>query len=61
MTEMASAVAPAARGGAGGNAVQVLCNGRWLAPGTVIFMHPYGRHDPVDIVQNFFLVRGQGT
>lgn len=40
------------------NSVQVLCNGDWLAPGTVIFMHPYGRHDPVEIVQNFFLVRG---
>jgi glyoxylase-like metal-dependent hydrolase (beta-lactamase superfamily II) len=35
----------------------VLCNGRWLAPGTVIFLHPYGRHDQVEIVQNFFLVR----
>jgi glyoxylase-like metal-dependent hydrolase (beta-lactamase superfamily II) len=42
------------------HAVRVLCNGRWLAPGTVIFMHPHGRHDPVEIVQNFFLVRGGG-
>jgi glyoxylase-like metal-dependent hydrolase (beta-lactamase superfamily II) len=40
------------------HAVEVLCNGHWVAPGTVIFMHPYGRHDPVDIVQNFFVVRG---
>lgn len=43
-----------------GNSVQALCNGSWLAPGTVIFMHPHGRHEPVDIVQNFFLVRGAG-
>jgi glyoxylase-like metal-dependent hydrolase (beta-lactamase superfamily II) len=53
-------VAPPRAGAAGRHAVQVLCNGRWQAPGTVIFLHPYGRHDPVEIVQNFFLVRGGG-
>jgi glyoxylase-like metal-dependent hydrolase (beta-lactamase superfamily II) len=44
----------------GHHAVEVLCNGRWVAPGTVIYLHPYGRHDPIDIVQNFFVVRGDG-
>lgn len=38
--------------------VEVLCNGSWVAPGTVVYLHPHGRHDPVDIVQNFFVVRG---
>lgn len=40
--------------------VQVLCNGKWTAPGTVIFMHPHGRHDRVEIVQNFFVISGDG-
>jgi glyoxylase-like metal-dependent hydrolase (beta-lactamase superfamily II) len=40
--------------------VHVLCNGHWEAPGTVIYLHPYGRHDPVPIAQNFFVVRGPG-
>jgi glyoxylase-like metal-dependent hydrolase (beta-lactamase superfamily II) len=44
----------------GRHAVQILNNGRWTAPGTVIYMHPHGRHDPVEIVQNFFVVRGAG-
>jgi glyoxylase-like metal-dependent hydrolase (beta-lactamase superfamily II) len=51
-------IAPATT--AGGHAVHVLCNGRWSAPGTVIFMHPHGRHTPVEIVQNFFVVSGEG-
>lgn len=40
--------------------VRVVCNGSWIAPGTVIFMHPHGRHAPVPIVQNFFVVSGDG-
>jgi glyoxylase-like metal-dependent hydrolase (beta-lactamase superfamily II) len=52
--------APATRPGrAGDHAVQILDNGRWIAPGTVIYMHPHGRHDPVEIAQNFFVVRGE--
>lgn len=51
---------PAAGRSAAAHAVQVLRNGRWTAPGTVIFMHPHGRHTPVDIVQNFFVVRADG-
>jgi glyoxylase-like metal-dependent hydrolase (beta-lactamase superfamily II) len=43
----------------GYHAIQILNNGRWMAPGTVIYMHPHGRHDPVEIVQNFFVVRGE--
>jgi len=59
--DMAAAAVPEAGEAARhGHSVQVLCNGRWQAPGTVIFMHPHGRHDPVDIVQNFFLVRHGG-
>jgi glyoxylase-like metal-dependent hydrolase (beta-lactamase superfamily II) len=42
------------------HSVYVLCNGRWVAPGTVIFMHPHQRHAPVEIVQNFFVVSGGG-
>lgn len=41
-------------------AVTILDNGEWVAPGTVMYFHPFGRHDPVQIVQNFFLVRGNG-
>jgi glyoxylase-like metal-dependent hydrolase (beta-lactamase superfamily II) len=60
MTAVAQARDAQAGGSPGLHAVEVLCNGRWVAPGTVIFMHPYGRHDPVDIVQNFFAIRGGG-
>ncbi|PFN82739.1 hypothetical protein COJ85_28245 [Bacillus sp. AFS076308] len=40
--------------------VNILNNGEWVAPGTVIYLHAFGRHDPVKIVQNFYLVRGRG-
>jgi glyoxylase-like metal-dependent hydrolase (beta-lactamase superfamily II) len=40
--------------------VSILNNGAWLAPGTVIYSHAFGRHEPVRIVQNFFLIQGQG-
>jgi glyoxylase-like metal-dependent hydrolase (beta-lactamase superfamily II) len=36
--------------------LKILNNGTWTAPGTVIYSHAYGRHDPVLIVQNFFLL-----
>lgn len=58
MTEVGSPVAVEQE--ADSLAVHILCNGRWTAPGTVIYMHPYGRHMPVDIVQNFFLISGRG-
>ncbi len=41
-------------------AVTILNNGTWLAPGAVIYSHPYGWREPVEIVQNFFLVEGAG-
>jgi glyoxylase-like metal-dependent hydrolase (beta-lactamase superfamily II) len=40
--------------------VNILNNGEWVAPGTVIYLHAFGRHDPVKIVQNFYLVQGGG-
>lgn len=40
--------------------VTILNNGDWIAPGTVGYLHAFSRHDPVNIVQNFFLVRGEG-
>jgi glyoxylase-like metal-dependent hydrolase (beta-lactamase superfamily II) len=40
--------------------VTILNNGEWVAPGTVIYLHAFGRHDPVRIVQNFYLVQGGG-
>jgi glyoxylase-like metal-dependent hydrolase (beta-lactamase superfamily II) len=40
--------------------VSVLNNGTWVAPGAVIYLHPYGWCEPVEIVQNFFLVEGGG-
>jgi glyoxylase-like metal-dependent hydrolase (beta-lactamase superfamily II) len=40
--------------------VTILCNGMWVAPGAVIYSHPFGWREPVDIAQNFFLVRGEG-
>jgi glyoxylase-like metal-dependent hydrolase (beta-lactamase superfamily II) len=36
--------------------VRILNNGTWTAPGPVIFSHPFGRREPVVIVQNFFLL-----
>lgn len=36
--------------------ITILQNGEWIAPGPVIFLHPYGRHERVVIAQNFFLV-----
>ena len=50
-----SATAPSAT-----RKVRVLCNGNWIAPGTVIYMHPHGYNAPVPIVQNFFVVQGDG-
>lgn len=41
--------------------VSILNNGEWVAPGTVIYLHAFGRHDPVKIVQNFYLVQGGGN
>lgn len=38
------------------NRVTILDNGRWVAPGSVIYAHPYGWREPVVISQNFFLV-----
>lgn len=40
--------------------VSILCNGRWVAPGAVIYSHPFGWREPVEIAQNFFLVEGGG-
>jgi glyoxylase-like metal-dependent hydrolase (beta-lactamase superfamily II) len=40
--------------------VTILSNGEWIAPGTVIYSHAFGRHDPVKIAQNFYLLRGNG-
>lgn len=40
--------------------VTILNNGEWVAPGTVIYLHAYGRHDQVQIVQNFYLIQGEG-
>ena len=40
--------------------VTILCNGMWVAPGAVIYAHPFGWREPVDIAQNFFLVEGNG-
>ncbi len=40
--------------------VTILNNGEWVAPGTVIYSHAFGRHDPVKIVQNFYLIQGGG-
>lgn len=40
--------------------VTILDNGRWIAPGAVIYAHPYGWRDPVTIAQHFFLVEGDG-
>jgi N-acyl homoserine lactone hydrolase len=42
------------------NAVHILSNGTWVAPGPVIFRHPAGRLDPVAIAMNFFLVEAGG-
>ena len=40
--------------------VSILNNGSWVAPGAVIYSHPYGWREPVEIVQCFFLVEGGG-
>jgi glyoxylase-like metal-dependent hydrolase (beta-lactamase superfamily II) len=40
--------------------VTILCNGMWVAPGAVIYSHPFGWREPVEIAQNFFLVEGNG-
>lgn len=40
--------------------ISILNNGTWTAPGPVIYSHPYGRHEPVRIAQNFFLVEAEG-
>lgn len=40
--------------------VTILDNGRWVAPGAVIYAHPYGWREPVEIAQQFFLVEGNG-
>lgn len=40
--------------------VSILNNGTWIAPGAVVYSHPYGWREPVEIVQNFFLVEGGG-
>lgn len=40
--------------------VTILDNGRWVAPGAVIYAHPYGWREPVEIAQHFFLVEGEG-
>jgi glyoxylase-like metal-dependent hydrolase (beta-lactamase superfamily II) len=36
--------------------VKILTNGTWSAPGTVIYSHAFGHHDPVAIAQHFFLL-----
>lgn len=40
--------------------VRILNNGSWIAPGAVIYSHPYGWREPIEIVQNFFLAVGGG-
>lgn len=42
------------------HSLTILNNGTWSAPGPVIYSHPFGLHDPVTIVQNFFLIEGGG-
>ena len=41
--------------------VTILDNGRWVAPGSVIYAHPFGWREPVEIAQHFFLVEGPGS
>jgi len=40
--------------------VAILNNGEWVAPGKVMWLHAFGRDEPVKIAQHFFLVRGEG-
>ncbi|MBP7141002.1 MAG: N-acyl homoserine lactonase family protein [Opitutaceae bacterium] len=40
--------------------VHILKYADWFAPGTTVFDHAYGRHDPVKICLAGFLVRGMG-
>lgn len=40
--------------------VKILNNGTWVAPGAVVYSHPYGWREPVEIVQSFFLIEGDG-
>ncbi len=40
--------------------VHILKYADWFAPGTTVFDHAYGRHDPVKICLAGFLVRGAG-
>lgn len=40
--------------------VTIANNGTWIAPGAVIYAHPFGWREPVEIVQNFFIVEGNG-
>lgn len=40
--------------------VHILKYADWFAPGTTVFDHAYGRHDPVKICLAGFLVRGEG-
>jgi glyoxylase-like metal-dependent hydrolase (beta-lactamase superfamily II) len=40
--------------------ITILKNADWFAPGTVMFDHGYGRHDPVEICLVFFLIEGNG-
>lgn len=39
--------------------VTVLNNGEWVAPGTVVYLHAYSRHEQVKIVQNFYLIQSE--
>jgi glyoxylase-like metal-dependent hydrolase (beta-lactamase superfamily II) len=40
--------------------IRILKNADWFAPGTVIYDHGHGRHDPVKICLVFFLIEGHG-
>jgi glyoxylase-like metal-dependent hydrolase (beta-lactamase superfamily II) len=40
--------------------INILKYADWFAPGTTVFDHAYGRHDPVKICLVGFLVRGNG-
>lgn len=40
--------------------INILKYADWFAPGTTVYDHAYGRHDPVKICLVGFLVRGEG-
>lgn len=40
--------------------IHILKYADWFAPGTTVYDHAYGRHDPVKICLAGFLVRGEG-